>query len=47
MPKTIKLEPHLRSEELESRYRKARDPVLRTHYQIVWLIGEGRTTRAR
>jgi transposase len=45
MPKTIKLEPHLRSEELESRYRKARDPVLRTHYQIVWLIGEGRTTR--
>src|SRR4051794_4148022 len=45
MPKTIKLEAHLRSEELESRYRKARDPALRTHYQIVWLISEGRTTR--
>ena len=45
MPKTIKLEPHLSSEELERRYRKAKDPVLRSHYQIVWLISEGKTTR--
>ena len=44
MPKTIKLESHLSSEELENRYRKARDPVLRSHYQILWLISEGRTT---
>ncbi len=44
MPKTIKLEPHLQSEELENRYRKARDPVARSHYQIVWLISEGKTT---
>lgn len=44
MPKTIKLEPHLVSEELEDRYRKARDPVARSHYQIVWLIGQGKTT---
>ena len=44
MPKTIKLEPHLGSEELEDRYRKARDPVARSHYQIVWLISEGKTT---
>jgi len=44
MPKTIKLEPHLGSEELGNRYRKARDPVERAHYQIVWLIGEGKTT---
>src|SRR3712207_7249548 len=42
MPKTIKLEPHLTSEELENRYRKAHDPVLRTHYQILWLISEGK-----
>jgi hypothetical protein len=41
MPKTIKLEPHLHSEELEKRYRKAHDPVLRSHYQILWLISEG------
>ncbi len=44
MPKTIKLEPHLGSKELEDRYRKARDPVERSHYQILWLISEGKTT---
>src|SRR3712207_4889651 len=44
MPKTIKLESHLSSEESENRYRKARDPVLRTHYQILWLISEGKST---
>jgi hypothetical protein len=44
MPKTIKLKPHLNSKELERRYRKAHDPVLRSHYQILWLIGQGKTT---
>src|SRR5215210_1758878 len=44
MPKTIKIVPHLSSEELENRYRKAHDPVLRSHYQILWLISEGKTT---
>jgi transposase len=44
MPKTIKLESHLDSKELENRYRKAHDPVLRSHYQIVWLISEGKST---
>lgn len=44
MPKTIKLEAHLSQEDLEHRYRKAHDPVARSHYQILWLIGEGRTT---
>jgi transposase len=44
MPKTIKLKAHLNSEELENRYRQAHDPVARSHYQIVWLISEGRTT---
>jgi len=44
MPKTIKLESHLTSEELENRYRKAHDPVLRSHYQILWLISEGKST---
>ncbi len=42
MPKTIKLEPHLDSEELENRYRKARDAVERSHCQIFWLISEGK-----
>src|SRR5918911_5746812 len=45
MPKTIKLESYLDSKELENRYRKAKDPVERSHYQIVWLISEGKTTR--
>ena len=40
----MKLEPHLGSKELENLYRKARDPVARSHYQIVRLIGEGKTT---
>ncbi len=29
---------------MENRYRKARDPVLRSHYQILWLISQGKTT---
>src|ERR671932_1446304 len=45
MPKKIKLEPHLGSEELENRYRKARDPVERSHYQILWLISQAKTTQ--
>jgi transposase len=44
MPKTIKLEPHLDSKELENRYRRACDPVLRSHYQILWLLSEAKTT---
>jgi hypothetical protein len=44
MPKTIELEPHLNSNELENRYRKAHDPVERSHYQILWLISEGKST---
>jgi hypothetical protein len=45
MPKRLRLEEHLSSEELEDRYRKARDPVLRSHYQIVWLLSLGKLTR--
>ncbi len=38
------MSPHASTEELERRYRKAKDPVQRSHFQIVWLLGEGRTT---
>ncbi len=44
MPKRLKLSPHASTEELERRYRKAKDPVARSHHQIVWLLGEGKTT---
>jgi len=45
MPRRLELLPHASTEELEHRYRKARDPVERSHHQIVWLLSEGRTTR--
>jgi len=44
MPKRLELSPHASTEELEHRYRKAKDPVERSHHQIVWLLGEGKTT---
>ena len=44
MPKRLELSPHASTQELEHRYRKAKDPVERSHYQIVWLLGEGKTT---
>jgi transposase len=45
MPKRLELLPHASTEELEHRYRKAKDPVERSHHQIVWLLSEGRRTR--
>ncbi|MCT7949779.1 helix-turn-helix domain-containing protein [Ancylothrix sp. C2] len=45
MPKRVTVLPHLSGSELESRYRQAKDPVERTHYQIVWLLASGKTTQ--
>jgi transposase len=45
MPKRLHLEEHLSSKELERRYRKAKDPVLRTHLLIVWQLSLGKLTR--
>jgi transposase len=45
MPKRLHLEEHFSAQELEERYRKARDPVERSHYQIVWLLAQGKLTR--
>jgi transposase len=44
MPRRIELSPHATTEELEHRYRKAKDPVERSHHQIVWLLSEGKRT---
>ena len=44
MPKRLELSPHASTQELEHHYRKAKDPVERSHRQIVWLLSEGRTT---
>ncbi len=45
MPKHIHIEPHLDLEELQRRYREAKDPVERSHYHIIWLLAQGRTTK--
>ena len=44
MGKRITIQPHLSVAELKSRYLKAKDPVERSHYQIVWLIAQGKRT---
>ena len=44
MPKRIQLRMHLSTAALERRYRDARDPVERSHYQIIWLLSQGTST---
>lgn len=38
--------PHLDVDELEQRYRRAKDPVARSQWQIVWLLARGDPTAA-
>lgn len=38
------LQPHLSLNELETRYRQAKDAIQRTHYQVIWLLTQGKTT---
>ena len=39
----LALVEHLSVEELGRRYRSARDPVQRSHLQVVWLLHQGRS----
>jgi transposase len=41
----LKITVHDRVEELEARYRAAKDSVARSQWQIVWLLVSGRATR--
>ena len=41
MSKRLSIQPHLGLDELERRYRAAKDPVARSHWQIVWLLAQG------
>lgn len=43
MPNRTKVSAHLACDELEARYRQAHDPVERSHFQIVWLLAQGKT----
>jgi len=45
MPKRVTIEPHLSLEELERGYRQAKEPIKRTHYQIIWLLAKGTHTQ--
>ncbi len=44
MARTLTLPSHLPVAELEARYRRARDPVARSHWQIIWLVASGMPT---
>jgi transposase len=44
MARRLEIPPHLPIDELERRYRRARDPVERSHWQIVWLLAAGHPT---
>lgn len=44
MARPLVVPPHLPVDELERRYRRARDPVARSHWQIVWLLALGART---
>lgn len=41
MPKRLSIQPHLSGDELERRYRAAKAPVARSHWQIIWLLAQG------
>jgi transposase len=44
MARTLTIPPHLTSAELERRYRRCRDPVERSHWQMLWLLAGGAPT---
>ncbi len=46
MSRRLKIQPHLSLDELEARYRQAKDPVERSHFQIVWLLSQGKPTQS-
>jgi transposase len=43
MGRHLHLQPHLSVEELERRYRTAKEPHERTWWQILWLLAQGHT----
>src|SRR3712207_1690666 len=44
MPKSLLIQTHLTLHELETRYRTAKDPVVRSHWQAIWLLAQGWTS---
>ena len=46
MGRRMRLEPHLEVDELERRYRAAKEPHERSWWQILWLLAKGQTATA-
>jgi transposase len=46
MPKYVCIATHLSVDELENRYRRATDPIERSHFQIIWLLAQGKRVHA-
>ena len=44
MPKRITIQPHLSVEDLQIRFRAAQTVTQAHHYQIIWLLAQGKTT---
>lgn len=44
MPRRIQITAHLSTAELGDRFRQSNDVVERGHYQIIWLLSQGRST---
>lgn len=45
MAKRSEVKTELTAHELHEKYRKAKEPVERTHWHILWLVKEGHTPR--
>ena len=43
MGRRLRLEPHLAVDELERRYRAAKEPHERSWWQMLWLLAKGHT----
>jgi transposase len=41
MPRRLAIRAHLAVNELEIHYRRAKDPVARSHWQVIWLLAQG------
>lgn len=44
MPRRVQIKNHLSLKELGNRFRHSSDVVERAHYQIIWLLAQGRST---
>jgi transposase len=41
MPKRLSIQAHLSLHEVETRYRRTKDAVVRSHWQVIWLLAQG------